>query len=209
MPRLLLSLVRPDCSLPWCLTWACVLFCFVLFVCLLLLVVFARACSLGLSFDCSTGWELKRALAAGIPPQSLCLRCVMYDTVVQKLVQKNGIRHAGSASGQKTFFFLVFLCFFFCFFMALPAPYCTSSAVDGVWGQGFIGPVCLGFIVAFGFCFSWHTGFSIPSSPTLASGFVFSPSSDLCSVPLISPAFHRVVPYVALNILPVELLLCS
>eukprot|EP00752_Nemacystus_decipiens_P008534 g7622.t1 len=28
---------------------------------------------LGLKFDCSSGWEVKRAIAAGVPPESLCL----------------------------------------------------------------------------------------------------------------------------------------
>eukprot|EP00904_Undaria_pinnatifida_P002511 jgi/Undpi1/12260/HiC_scaffold_5.g01936.m1 len=30
--------------------------------------------SLGLSFDCSSGWEVKRAIAAGVSPEKLCLR---------------------------------------------------------------------------------------------------------------------------------------
>lgn len=29
---------------------------------------------LGLKFDCSSGWEVKRSIAAGVPPESLCLR---------------------------------------------------------------------------------------------------------------------------------------
>lgn len=32
------------------------------------------ATSLGLHFDCSSGFEVERAILAGVPPQSLCLR---------------------------------------------------------------------------------------------------------------------------------------
>lgn len=30
--------------------------------------------SLGLKFDCSSGWEVERSIAAGVPPESLSLR---------------------------------------------------------------------------------------------------------------------------------------
>ncbi|CAN0326406.1 unnamed protein product, partial [Discosporangium mesarthrocarpum] len=30
--------------------------------------------SMGLSFDCSTGWEVRRAVAAGVTPEKLSLR---------------------------------------------------------------------------------------------------------------------------------------
>lgn len=41
---------------------------------LMFMVSGCSASSLGLHFDCSSGWEVKRAMAAGVPPESLCLR---------------------------------------------------------------------------------------------------------------------------------------
>ncbi|CAN0367983.1 unnamed protein product [Pylaiella littoralis] len=44
--------------------------------------------SLGLKFDCSSGWEVERAIAAGVPPESLCLSTQELPTDAAELLKK-------------------------------------------------------------------------------------------------------------------------
>lgn len=39
-----------------------------------LIVLRSTLCGLGLNFDCSSGWEVKRTITVGMHPQSLCPR---------------------------------------------------------------------------------------------------------------------------------------
>lgn len=56
-------------------------------------------CKMGLSFDCSSGFEVERALAAGIPGQALALTCQEVPAGLASLLKK-GLQFNASSVGQ-------------------------------------------------------------------------------------------------------------